>query len=71
MKREKVSSSSIATIGYDPVSKTLEVEFNHGGIYRYMDVPFRKYEELKNAVSIGNYFDRHIRDAGYPYVKVG
>lgn len=71
MKREKVNSSSIASIGYDPVSKMLEVEFNHGGVYKYMDVAFEEYEALKNAASIGNYFDTHIRDAGYPYVKVG
>ena len=70
MKREKVHSSSLAAVGYDMVTKTLEVEFNHGGIYQYLDVPFQRYEELMTAASMGRYFDKYIRDAGFPYLKV-
>ena len=35
MKREPVSSSTIASIGYDPDSQTLEIQFLNGSVYLY------------------------------------
>ena len=37
--RDPVASSNIASAGYDAMTRTLEVEFSNGGIYRYGDVP--------------------------------
>jgi hypothetical protein len=34
MDRIPVSSSSIVSIGYDPDSLTLEIEFKSGAVYR-------------------------------------
>ncbi len=68
MKRQSVDSSSIASIGYDKKSKILEIEFKHGGIYQYMDVPVEIYEELMNADSHGKYFSANIRN-DYDYIK--
>ncbi len=70
MKRQDVESSMLASIGYDEKSKTLEVEFNHGGVYRYKKVSKKVYEELTNADSIGSYFYHNIRD-DYDYIQVG
>jgi hypothetical protein len=39
MNREAVTSSNIASIGYDEDSQTLEIEFLNGGLYQYFDVP--------------------------------
>ena len=39
MERIAVESSNLASIGYDEASMVLEVEFKHGGIYQYFDVP--------------------------------
>lgn len=33
MERENVSSSNLASVGYDEENEILEIEFNHGGIY--------------------------------------
>jgi KTSC domain len=70
MNRIPVSSSNLASIGYDPVTQTLEIEFLHGGIYQYSDVPSSVYNGLIKAESYGYYFDRHVKKAGYSYRKV-
>ena len=46
-----VESSNFASIGYDLEKEILEIEFNHGGVYQYFDVPQSVYEELMNADS--------------------
>lgn len=71
MERQSVSSSNLASIGYEAQSQTLEIEFNHGGIYQYYNVPNSVYTGLMNASSHGQYFDRNIKKAGYRYAKVG
>ena len=37
--RYPVESSNIVSAGYDAETRTLEVEFSNGGVYRYGDVP--------------------------------
>lgn len=70
MKRQSVKSSNLASIGYDAASEILEVEFNHGGVYQYSDVPENIYEELMNASSHGQYFDENIKKGGYEFQKM-
>ncbi len=69
MKRENVSSSNLASIGYDSENEILEIEFNHGGVYQYSDVPKSEYEALMNADSQGKYFSANIRN-DYHYIKL-
>ncbi len=69
MKRQKVSSSNLASIGYDEDNQILEIEFNHGGVYQYFDVPEDVYEDLMNADSHGKYFVANIKD-DYEYQKL-
>ena len=70
MERTSVESSNLASVGYDEISRTLEVEFKHGGIYQYFDVPISVYQELMAASSHGQYFDQNVKKAGYRYEKV-
>ena len=60
--RFPVSSSVISQIGYDRVSSTLLVEFRTGRVYEYSGVPLDVFDELKNARSVGEQFNREIRD---------
>lgn len=70
MERQSVESSNLASVGYDAQTQMLEVEFNHGGVYQYFNVPKSKHEGLMNASSHGQYFDRNIKKAGYRFVKI-
>ena len=69
MKRTRVESSLIASIGYDPKKESLELEFASGSIYRYVDVPESEYRDLMKAESIGRYVNWHIKDE-YHYIRV-
>lgn len=61
MERTLVSSSNINSIGYEPSSSTLQIEFNNGNIYDYYDVPEEQYDALMSAGSIGSFFHANIR----------
>jgi hypothetical protein len=61
MKRTPVTSSNVASIGYDSNSKTMEVEFTSGSVYRYFDVPEGEYQGLVGAESIGRYLNQSIK----------
>lgn len=61
MKRDAVSSSSLSSVGYDATLRILEVEFRHGGIYQYLDVPPEVYTALREANSLGGYLGRVIK----------
>lgn len=69
MDRVRVVSSNIRSVGYDPTSSILEVEFNSGSIYQYLDVPESEYEGLINAASKGRYLNRNIKGR-YEDIKV-
>lgn len=62
MERVAFDSSVIATAGYDPSVRTLEVEFVSGEVYRYFLVPARVWRELRGAESAGSYFNAAVRD---------
>ena len=69
MEREKVDSSSLDSVGYDPRSATLEVEFKNGGVYRYLEVPEDEWRSLRTAESKGIYLNTHIKPS-YRYRKL-
>lgn len=62
MDRQKVSSSNIASIGYDINSNTLEIEFHDGGVYQYYGVGESVYVSLMSAASHGSYFSNFVKD---------
>lgn len=70
MQRQNVSSSNIHSIGYDGITRTLEIQFLDWSIYQYSHVPNHVYIGLMNAPSHGSYFHRHVKKAGFSYRKV-
>ena len=70
MQRYSVTSSNIASIGYDQKSETLEVEFLSGTIYQYFNVPENLYDRLMAEGSKGRFLNAYIKNA-YPYSRVG
>jgi len=69
MNRQSVASTDIKSVGYDPATKILEIEFHSGGIYQYLDVPDVVYSDLMNADSKGKYFHRYVKNV-YNHRKV-
>ncbi len=69
MKRAPVTSTNILSIGYDPESMTLEVEFKDGAVYQYFDVPEHVYDRFLNAPSHGAYLAREIKGK-FRYARV-
>lgn len=67
MNRQYVSSSDIASIGYE--NGTLEIEFHSGGIYQYLNVPEKIYNNLMNSTSYGKYFHNYIKNS-YSPIKI-
>jgi hypothetical protein len=69
MKRQYVNSSQIISIGHDPETNTLAVEFKHGGVYHYHGVNAAQHAALMSAPSIGSHFHTHIKGGGFKYSK--
>lgn len=69
MEREKVSSSLVRSVGYDPDAQLLEVELTDGKIYQYQDVPEQTYQGLMEAASYGRYFNQHVRGHSYRRIR--
>ncbi|WP_227355538.1 KTSC domain-containing protein [Haladaptatus salinisoli] len=67
--RTPVTSSNLASVGYDPSEEALEIEFHSGGVYRYRNVPQSVYQELLSAGSHGSYFHENVRDE-YDYRRI-
>lgn len=69
MQRQVVSSSNVLSVGYDPKTATLEVEFHGGSIYEYYNVPEAVYEGLLSAASIGGYLNDQVKGR-YQYQRI-
>jgi DNA segregation ATPase FtsK/SpoIIIE-like protein len=69
MERELVSSSNIASIGYDAAAETLEVEFLDGSVYQYYNVPQVLYQQFMEADSKGKFLHANIRNS-FAYSRV-
>jgi hypothetical protein len=63
MKRQKVKSSRIDSVGYDDKAQVLEVAFINGAVYQYKGVPKNIAESLRSAESPGRYFGANIQKA--------
>jgi hypothetical protein len=70
MKLVTVESSMIHAIGYDKEKRVLEIVFNTGRTYQYLDVPPEAYDNLMKADSKGRYFLSNIKDM-YEYRQLG
>lgn len=64
LQRQQVLSSRIYSIGYDPKTHNLEIEFHNKDIYQYVGVPESIYKKFISdaVVSKGRFFDGVIKD---------
>jgi KTSC domain len=69
MQRQPVESTTMRSVGYDQTNQVLEIEFQSGAIYQYLDVPPAIHKELMDSESKGRFFNREIRDI-YTSVRV-
>lgn len=69
MERQPVESSSLASVGYEVETRTLEVEFRNGGVYRYLGVPASVHGELMDAESRGAFLNIRIKPH-FPCVRL-
>jgi KTSC domain len=61
MQRVPVESSNVASIGYAPQERVLELEFRQSGeVYHYFDVPAEEYTAFLAADSKGTYVNQHL-----------
>ena len=60
-----MQSSAIVSVGYQPETAVLEIEFTTGEVYRYFAVPPSVHRELLAADSAGRFFAQRIRHV-YP-----
>jgi hypothetical protein len=67
--RQRLESSCLTTAGYDARTRMLDVEFRHGGVYRYFEVPASVHESLMKAPSKGRFFTAEVRDR-FPHVRL-
>lgn len=61
MERQPVVSSQIASIGYDALSKMMQVEFKNGAIYEYSNVQPEVHRGFMASESKGKYLHSAIR----------
>jgi hypothetical protein len=61
VNRQRVDSSSIVSIGYDPDSSILEVEFRNTRIYEYLGVPADLHHRLMAANSHGSFLNEYVK----------
>lgn len=65
-------SSCIASVSYAPGTRTLDVHFKNGAVYRYFDVPPAIYDDMVAAPSKGRCFHRAVRGAfAYQRIMLG
>ncbi|HLA95700.1 MAG TPA: KTSC domain-containing protein [Pyrinomonadaceae bacterium] len=69
MTRQRVSSSSIRSVGYDAENRILEIELRGGGVYQYFQVPESEYKAFVKAASIGRHYAKTIKPA-YEFRRV-
>jgi hypothetical protein len=71
VQREPVDSSVIASMGYSPKERILELEFREtGDLYDYFDVPPEEYAAFRCAESKGTYLNQVFKLRCYRYIRV-
>lgn len=66
-------SDEIDKIGFEPYSKTIDIEFEDGVIHRYENVQKEIFDDFRNAESQKDYYVDHIlnSDLDYDIIKEG
>ena len=69
MDRSPVKSSNVASVGYEPSTKTMEVEFKDGSIYHYHGVESTIHSDLVSSKSIGKFLHANVKGQ-YKHSKI-
>ena len=69
MERKRISASNIRSVGYDPGSRVLEIEFTSGTILQFTGVSPEVHRQFMNAPSPGSFYQDKI-DEHYPSKRV-
>ncbi|AYL97191.1 KTSC domain-containing protein [Mucilaginibacter celer] len=70
MQRQRVQSSALSSVGYDPESRILELEFKESGdVWQYFGFPLATYKRFIESASLGHFFSKSIKGR-YPELKV-
>jgi hypothetical protein len=56
MNRYAVNDRNIISVGYDEITKTLEIEFKLQAIHQYFDVSLNEFVALMKAPEIETYY---------------
>jgi hypothetical protein len=71
VQRIPVRSKTVASVGYIPTRRELEIRFRASGVvYRYFGVPGEEYAAFMAAESKGTYLNQVFKPRNYPYVVV-
>jgi hypothetical protein len=62
MRRKRVESSAIRSVGYNARREILEIEFTSGIVYQYDDFPQSLHDQFMRADSKGQFFRDYILD---------
>jgi prevent-host-death family protein len=69
LQRRPVPSTTMASVGYDATTQTLEIEFRNGRVYQYRSVEAATFERLMKARSKGQFLNAYVRNS-YPFFRV-
>lgn len=58
----ELASTAIQAATYDASNSTLTINFASGGQYVYGNVPKSVFLSMQSAVSVGSFFNKHIRN---------
>ena len=62
MNRKRVNSSKLRSVGYDEVSRTLEVEMSNGQVFQYTGVYPEVYRQFMAVPNPTTFFDDKIAE---------
>ena len=67
----QVASSNVVEIDYDDQRSVLTVTFTSGGTYEYSGVPRSVADQVMTSGSVGSTLNALVKNAGYPYTRIG
>lgn len=61
MEMHPVASSNVHSVGYDPRTETLRVQYHGGTTYEYEGVTQHKHDSLMGSESVGGFLNKHVK----------
>jgi hypothetical protein len=69
MQRKRMNSSKIRSVGYDPKSQVLEIEFSDGRVLAYSGVSHEVHRQFMAAPTPASFFEDKIAE-DYPSRRI-